>query len=96
MKYDNIIVTCCDERSKLQNYNKALIELKRRVLAHDKNTNHRKLNEQRQIQIGCGQRGDKIRTYREKDNIIIDHKSGIKYNYLKLSSKSLLDLIYVS
>lgn len=94
LKYDNIIVTCSDERSKLQNYNKALVELKRRVAEHDKNTHHRKVNEVRKSQVGCGQRGDKIRTYREQDNIIIDHKSGNKFNFLKLSNKNLLDLIY--
>lgn len=33
---------------------------------------------QRRRQLGSGQRGDKIRTYREKDGRVSDHRSGRK------------------
>lgn len=43
-------------------------------------------NEIRKHQIGSGERGDKIRTIRCQDGIVIDHVSGQKWNldsYLK-------------
>jgi peptide chain release factor 1 len=32
-------------------------------------------NTERAAQVGSGMRGDKIRTYRERDNIVIDHRT---------------------
>lgn len=32
----------------------------------------------RREQVGSGMRGDKIRTYREQDGIVVDHRSGRK------------------
>ena len=32
----------------------------------------------RRQQLGSGQRGDKIRTYRERDDLVIDHRAGTK------------------
>lgn len=35
-------------------------------------------NQNRKMQLGSGMRGDKIRTYREQDCIVTDHRSGKK------------------
>ena len=35
-------------------------------------------NESRSQQIGSGMRGDKIRTYRARDDIVLDHRGGKK------------------
>ena len=35
-------------------------------------------NQSRKGQVGSGMRGDKIRTYREQDNIVTDHRTGKK------------------
>jgi len=35
-------------------------------------------NKQRKSQIGSGQRGDKIRTYRTQDDLVKDHRTGKK------------------
>lgn len=32
----------------------------------------------RKSQVGCGARADKIRTYREQDDLVTDHRSGTK------------------
>jgi peptide chain release factor 1 len=81
LKYGEIIVTNSDERSKRKNYERALYELRRRVSETLKNEAHSQTNDVRKTQIGSGQRGDKIRTYREKDNVVICHKTGQKFNY---------------
>lgn len=35
-------------------------------------------NAGRRAQVGSGQRGDKVRTYRVKDDVVTDHRSGAK------------------
>jgi peptide chain release factor 1 len=35
---------------------------------------------ERKQQVGSGMRGDKIRTYREQDDVVIDHRTGAKLN----------------
>jgi len=37
----------------------------------------------RKAQVGSGMRGDKRRTYREKDNQVIDHVTGQTWKYKK-------------
>ncbi len=41
-------------------------------------------NTQRSVMVGSGMRGDKIRTYRFQEDIIIDHFSSKKYNLKKI------------
>jgi len=41
-------------------------------------------NTQRANMVGSGMRGDKIRTYRFQEDIIIDHISGRKYNLKRI------------
>lgn len=78
LKYDDLIVTCCNERSKRQNYELALKDLKNRVATRANSQAHEALNAVRKSQIGSGQRGDKIRTYRVRDDIATDHRTGEK------------------
>jgi peptide chain release factor 1 len=65
-------------KSQLQNKKTARQMLETRVADHyDKagklaHANHRKQ------QVGSGMRGDKIRTYREQDDQVTDHRSGMK------------------
>jgi peptide chain release factor 1 len=44
-----------------------------------KNNAHADINRERKDKIGSGQRGDKIRTYRFQDNLILDHRTGQKF-----------------
>lgn len=37
-----------------------------------------KANAARKEQVGSGMRGDKVRTYREQDDTVTDHRSGIR------------------
>jgi len=55
----NIIVSCQDERSQLQNREKAMMVLRSRLLAHFEEQENAKLKQQRQSQIGTGDRSEK-------------------------------------
>lgn len=75
-----IIVRCENERSQHQNKQQALRELSVRVGELQRQTLLSAENADRKQQVGSGMRGDKIRTYREQDDIIADHRSGKKLN----------------
>jgi peptide chain release factor 1 len=77
-KPTGLVVRSATERSQYQNKTIALEILKSRLDQQEKKTQHSEQNAARQGQIGSGERGDKIRTYREKDDRVIDHRSGKK------------------
>ena len=59
-----------------------------RILAErlaDKQEVHRlgKRSKKRKEQVGSGQRGDKVRTYRVRDDRVVDHVSGRKWKFSK-------------
>lgn len=80
------------ERSQWQNkqsaYEKLRIELKNR----SSNTSHNETNVNRKEQVGSGERGDKIRTIRTKDNVVTNHTNGKKMTYTDYV-KGMLDKI---
>lgn len=49
--------------------------LESRVEAHLEEKRHKDLSNLRLSQVGSGMRGDKIRTYREKDDMVTDHRT---------------------
>lgn len=63
-------------RSRKNSLQIAMDSLKNDLILYHKNLEHSKLNETRKNQIGSGQRGDKIRTYRFQDDKVVDHNSG--------------------
>lgn len=68
---------CCD-RSQHRNKEIALMVLAQRVATQNHQRNHDRRDQRRRDQIGSGMRADKIRTYRERDNQVVDHRSGKK------------------
>ena len=50
--------------------------LETRVAAHYRGIALRDANDKRRSLLGSGERGDKVRTYREMDGIVSDHRSG--------------------
>ena len=92
LKYGDVIVTNSDQRSKRQNFECAMAELKSRIEESTKNKLHTEQNNQRQTQIGSGQRGDKIRTYREKDDVVICHRQNKKFRMSKIMNGEILNI----
>ena len=62
-----------DGRDQHKNKEDALKELKRRVNEFYRTGHIEDIVEERRDQIGKGDRGDKRRTYRVKDGVVIDH-----------------------
>lgn len=67
-----------DGRSQYHNKIIASQILRARIIESENIKNNNSKNQERKNQIGSGMRGDKVRTYREQDNIVIDHVAGVK------------------
>lgn len=79
-------VVCQDERSRRQNQKKALQILHQRFAEKIKKDSLNNKNKDRKEQVGSGQRGDKIRTYREQDDKVKNHLNGKKVRYSDILS----------
>lgn len=68
-----------DGRSQLLNRRAARELLESRVLSQISTLQNEKQAEMRKKAVGTGERGDKVRTYREQDNLVICHRTNHKY-----------------
>ncbi len=85
-----MIVTCQDERSQLQNKERAMKVLRSRLFEIEQAKKDEEHAEFRRVQIGSGDRAEKIRTYNFPQSRISDHR--INLTLYKLSEVMLGDL----
>ncbi|HYI61337.1 MAG TPA: peptide chain release factor 1 [Acidimicrobiales bacterium] len=71
------VVSMQDEKSQLQNKERALRVLRSRILAAEQERAAAEASEARRSQVGGGGRSEKIRTYNYKENRVTDHRIGL-------------------
>ena len=75
-------VTCQDEKSQLQNKDKALRILRSRLLQAERERQAEELSSTRRDQVKSGGRSEKIRTYNFKEKRVTDHRIGLTLHAL--------------
>jgi peptide chain release factor 1 len=89
-----ITVTCQDEKSQLKNKDKAMANLRSKILASQIEEEQRKRGEQRKGQIGTGDRSEKIRTYNFPQDRVTDHRINLTlHNIDKIMDGEIDDII---
>jgi len=77
-----IIATCQDERSQLRNRMKAMALLRARLFDIEQRKQSETIDKERRIQVGTGQRAEKIRTYNFPQNRVTDHRINLTFHNL--------------
>ena len=72
-----MVVECQDERSQYKNKDKALKVLKSRLLKEKQDKQASEIAENRKMQVGTGDRSERIRTYNYPQGRVSDHRIGL-------------------
>jgi peptide chain release factor 1 len=79
-KPTGIRVFCTEERSQLQNRERAMQILRAKLYEIKLQEQQEAVTSMRRSQVGTGARSEKIRTYNYKDNRVTDHRLGQNFN----------------
>ncbi len=77
-----VVVAMQDEKSQLQNRERALKVLRSRILQQQQDQQRQEASDARRDQTGSGGRSEKIRTYNFKENRVTDHRISLTLHKL--------------
>ena len=77
-----IVVACQDERSQLQNKLRAMAILRARLYEMELEKQQQEITEARRLQVGTGERAEKIRTYNFPQDRLTDHSVNLTVHNL--------------
>ncbi|MCX5971580.1 MAG: peptide chain release factor 1 [Coprothermobacterota bacterium] len=86
-----LVVTCQDERSQLQNKERAMTILRSRLLEIAQREQSNQITSSRRLQVKSGDRSEKIRTYNFPQNRLTDHRIGLDFYNLPVIMEGNLD-----
>jgi peptide chain release factor 1 len=78
-----MVVTCQDERSQIKNRAKAMAVLRARLLDSERQRQFQEVSDARRLQVGTGDRSEKIRTYNYPQGRVSDHRIGLTLHNLE-------------
>lgn len=86
-----IVVSCQDERSQVQNREKAMRVLRARLQNYIQEQRDSELAQTRRSQVGTGDRSERIRTYNFPDGRVTDHRIGLTIHRINQTLDGELD-----
>lgn len=77
-----VVVACQDERSQMKNREKAMRMLRSKLLEAQQEKQARDIAQDRRLQVGTGERSEKIRTYNFPQDRVTDHRINMSLHNL--------------
>ncbi|MDI3311523.1 MAG: peptide chain release factor 1 [Thermoanaerobacterium sp.] len=88
-----IVISCQDERSQLQNRERAMKILRAKLYEMAREEKEREISMTRKLQVGTGDRSERIRTYNFPQGRVTDHRIGLTLYKLQMVLDGDLDEI---